>query len=942
MSRFVSKYLCGIPSLILLIIAGLAGNYFKFTLFLNVDFIFGSIFSMLALQYCGPRRGVVAAALIASYTGVTWNHPYAIITLTTEVMVVSLLMKRRKVGLVLADTLYWIFVGMPLVFLFSHFVMQTPPGNTSLIITKQAVNGIANALIARLIYSIFNFRKSTGLISYRESIYNLMALFVLCPTLIMLALSSRSDFARMDQFIRASLAQESQQVALLVNTWLENRTSVIVNLAALAETMPPEQLQPRLDQARAADVNFLRIGMRSNDSTIMAYSPLIDVFGKPNVGKKLAERPYIAKLRQTLKPMLAMVVMGRINSPAPAAIMLSPIVKNGMFSGYINGVLNLDQLETRTLRSANKTDFLYTLIDQKGIVIASNRSDQTVMKPFARGNGITTQVDDGLTLCSPRLDLNDPTIERGEKSYYSALMAIGGQSEWTLILDQPLAPFQKSLFNDYTNKFFTLFVLLLATLGLAEIMSRKVALSLEKLNQITHELPVKLTTNGKEIEWPQSRIKETAQLIYNFKQMANSLVEQFQRVKKSNEGLERQVEERTKELREREQRLRQSELQLLDAQELGKTGSWIYNLETGRIWASAEGSRIYGLPPVPGDWSIEIIEACIPESDRVHEALMNLINKGQEYNLEFSISPADGNPPREIVSLAQLQKDAEGKPLQVLGIIQDITERKQAEKMQEKVQARLSRFEKNESLNRMAGAVAHHFNNQLAVVIGNLELALDGMPQDAALIENLTSAMQGAHNAAEVSRLMLTYLGQTTCKYIPMNLSGICRQSVSFLQQSSAPKGITFNVDVPGHGPVVKGNANQIQQVLVNLITNAWEAMDKHQGNIDVIVKMLPRADIFQKLCFPPDWNPEDEEYACLEIRDTGCGIEKKDIDKIFDPFYSSKFTGRGLGLAVVFGIIKAHGGAVAVSSDKGAGSSFKIYLPVTVESAIPVLLTVH
>jgi two-component system cell cycle sensor histidine kinase/response regulator CckA len=223
------------------------------------------------------------------------------------------------------------------------------------------------------------------------------------------------------------------------------------------------------------------------------------------------------------------------------------------------------------------------------------------------------------------------------------------------------------------------------------------------------------------------------------------------------------------------------------------------------------------------------------------------------------------------------------------------------------------------------------FNNQLAVVIGYLELALEGV-QDAALIEDLTSAMQGAHNAAEVSGLMLTYLGQTTNKYIPIDLSEICRQSVLFLQ-ASALKETTFNVDLLTPGPVVRGNANQIQQVLVNLITNAYEATNKQQGEIDVIVKTLPRADIHPMLYFPPDWKPENETYACLEIRDTGCGIEEKDLDKVFDPFFSSNFIGRGIGLAIVLGITKAHGGAVAVDSEKGAGSSFKVYLPVAAES---------
>src|SRR5512133_268258 len=95
-----------------LIAAGLAGNHFKFPIFLDTDFLFGSIFAMLALQFLGLGRGIVAAALIASYTYVLWNHPNAILTLTAEVAVVGWLMKRYKVGMVLADMLYWLIIGM--------------------------------------------------------------------------------------------------------------------------------------------------------------------------------------------------------------------------------------------------------------------------------------------------------------------------------------------------------------------------------------------------------------------------------------------------------------------------------------------------------------------------------------------------------------------------------------------------------------------------------------------------------------------------------------------------------------------------------------------------------------------------------------------------------------------------------------------------------------
>ena len=128
-----------------------------------------------------------------------------------------------------------------------------------------------------------------------------------------------------------------------------------------------------------------------------------------------------------------------------------------------------------------------------------------------------------------------------------------------------------------------------------------------------------------------------------------------------------------------ENALRESEEQMLMAEQIGGTGSWVYNIETNKIRGSAEGLRIFGYPPVARDWPIDDIEACIPERERVHQALVALISEGREYNLEHAINPADGSSSKVIHSIARLEKDAQGTPHKVLGFIQNITDRKRAE-----------------------------------------------------------------------------------------------------------------------------------------------------------------------------------------------------------------------------------------------------------------------
>jgi PAS domain S-box-containing protein len=278
-----------------------------------------------------------------------------------------------------------------------------------------------------------------------------------------------------------------------------------------------------------------------------------------------------------------------------------------------------------------------------------------------------------------------------------------------------------------------------------------------------------------------------------------------------------------------------------------------------------------------------------------------------------------------------IMRDVYRQPLASIGIVRDVTDRKQDEMEKAKLETQNRQLQKAESLGRMAGAIAHHFNNQLHVVMGNIEMAMNGLQQGEIPIENLASAMQAAKKASEVSSLMLTYLGQTPIKQEPMDLSEICRQSLILLQ-AAVPKGTIVKADFPSIGPFIYANSGQIQHVLINLITNAWESADENRRGIGLTVKTVSRADIPTSLRVPIDWQPVDPSYACLEVADAGCGIAENDIEKIFDPFFSTKFTGRGLGLPVVLGIVRAHLGAVTFESKSGQGSTFRIFFPLSSE----------
>lgn len=262
----------------------------------------------------------------------------------------------------------------------------------------------------------------------------------------------------------------------------------------------------------------------------------------------------------------------------------------------------------------------------------------------------------------------------------------------------------------------------------------------------------------------------------------------------------------------------------------------------------------------------------------------------------------------------------------------DVTHITQAEARKSELEAGLRRLDKAESLSRMAGAIAHHFNNYLHAVMGNLELALDEPGQTAALHEALNAAMQAADRAATISHLMLTYLGNVPGGRRPCDLMELCQQFLPILR-TAMPKDVTLSAELPLAGATVNANANQLQQVLTNLVTNAWEACEGGPGRIRLSVTSVVAAEIPAEARFPVAWKPQDQPYVCLDVTDTGAGIDAKDVENLFDPFFTRKFIGRGLGLAVTLGIVHAHRGVITVASLPGQGSTFRVYLPLLVQT---------
>ena len=264
-------------------------------------------------------------------------------------------------------------------------------------------------------------------------------------------------------------------------------------------------------------------------------------------------------------------------------------------------------------------------------------------------------------------------------------------------------------------------------------------------------------------------------------------------------------------------------------------------------------------------------------------------------------------------------------------IFQDITGRKTAEGERQKLEYKVQQAQKLESLGVLAGGIAHDFNNLLMGVLGNAELTRDELPPGSPALETLAEIEKAAQRAADLCRQMLAYSGKGQFVVESVALNDMVQAMTNLLEISIAGNAV-LRINLAPDLPVVRGDPSQLRQVIVNLVTNASEAVGEGSGIINLTTGVMDCSREYLASTFL-DEDLRAGTYVYIEITDTGRGMDPATCERIFDPFYTTKFTGRGLGLAAVLGIVRGHHGAINVYSEPDTGTTMKVLLPAAKES---------
>ena len=461
-----------------------------------------------------------------------------------------------------------------------------------------------------------------------------------------------------------------------------------------------------------------------------------------------------------------------------------------------------------------------------------------------------------------------------------------------------------------------------------------------KLQEATRDIPIVFLSSASEVE---ERVEGLRLGAVDFISKPFSRDELLARVQIHLElatlraDLERQVADRTAELRAANQRLeeelsvrRRAEQALRESEERFRTladrapvGIWVTGQDDCLVFFNKRALTFVGrnVRLLTGTGWLEAVHPDDLES--VHSRYLTAVEGRRSFRIECRVRRANGQY-RWILHTG-LPRFVDGVYSGHIGTSIDITDLKRS-------QERAAAAQKLESLGALAAGMAHDFNNLIGSIFVASDLAISELPPDSPARENIDRISAVATRASEIVNLLIAYAGGHGVEVENVDLSAIVKEMATLIKASISRKA-ELSLDLGQDLPTVRANATQLRQVVVNLMMNASESLGQKDGAVTVatsVVTVGPRGAWGRSTDLP------EGKYCRLVVCDTGCGIDSQALARVFDPFYTTKFIGRGLGLAVVQGILRSIGGGVHAWSTPGVGSTFEVLLPCAGQTSEP------
>ncbi|MHB1024186.1 MAG: ATP-binding protein [Desulfobacteria bacterium] len=564
--------------LIVLIISGFIGNYFPVPLFFGADFLFGSIFVLLVLYFFGLRWGLLAAVFAHSYTFFLWGHPYGFINFVSEALFVGLFLKKGHRNLLGLVGLFWLTIGMPLVWIEHGVIMHMGAITTAFVMLKQAINGIFNALLATLAISylfplsrFFHHTQLAQKTTLRESLYNLLVMMVIFPTLLLTGMQIMDEKKQLEIGLMTQLRSISANIQFHMQSWHQTHLQAVNELAAVAgqsSMTPSANLQQTTKILNRSFPNFLSMHVENAEGITIAFHPPVNEKGQSNLGFDFSGRSWFQGVKATQQPLVSEVFMGRMAFLSPIVNLCVPVIREKRWLGCATGTLDIGSIQNVLRPYLSDKIIRLTLTDPQGRIIVSTDPKQVPMQKWnLKKTGVSEPINGTMYVWHPD-DGKLPSMTRWKQSLYVQETLIGRDLPWKLTAEASVAPLQNALYILYVKNLAIIVILTALALLLSLIFSRRLTRPLIRLAEFTADLPEKLES-VENIEWPVVFTRELDLLVGNFKSMAKTIQSNFEKLKlqsdklrQANRDLAREAVERqlaAEERRALEERLNRSE-----------------------------------------------------------------------------------------------------------------------------------------------------------------------------------------------------------------------------------------------------------------------------------------------------------------------------------------------------------------------------------------------
>lgn len=957
---------------IVLSVLSYLGNYFHLPLFFGLDFLFGNIFALIAVYFYGTVAGVLAAAIGSSYTYTLWGHPYAMVIMTCEILVVGLLLhrprrrgfglgffyrfadfflRRHNQSLVLLASFYWSALGIFLVLIFYGGVMGVPQEQTWLIVTKQTVNEIFNAIIANFLIAylpiarLVEGRARRQELSLQDTLFNLFVAFVFFPSLILTVINGQQSFQNIETNIHAELHTATEGIVSHLDEWYNDRLLVLTALASeysREESASPAELQERIDTLKIAFPFFLELYATDGTGKIVAASTRNDAREESKPGPRILSPDDLREIARVGKPRITRVPTDTV-STEPRIDLQVPILDGGNLRGVVYG--SIDSRSLPLLLIGNHSHIRNLLLDRENRVIADSQEELAVGTPYKpRENGEIRELDAYSFQWLPYYTVYTPIVVRWKRSFYAREVPAGKILPWKIVTKIATAPYIESLQRLYLKSLSLMLMISFLGLAVSKAVSDRLIRPILELGKRTTDIPAKMVGDrivAGEETIPSSGIVELDVLSENFQTMTRALEEQFRALNEAKANLETRVVERTRELlelnedltreiqrrQEVETSLRESEERYALAVSGTNDGIWDWDLRSHEVYYSPVWMKIVGhaddpLPDRVSSW----IENIHPDdrAGAIEAIQAHLSGKTHFFEHIHRIQHRDGHY-IWVEAKAKCLRSESGQPDRLVGTLDDITAKKQAQEelRRAKEAAEVANTAKSEFLANMG----HEIRTPLNSILGFCQLMLDTEVDERArsYLESIASGGRALLTLInDVLDLSKIEAGKLQPVYEPIAIRQLLAEIVHIFSIEARQKSLSLRVEIEDSlPPAIDFDEVRLRQILFNVVGNALKFTERGRVTLTATARESPAA----------NGNGRFVDMI-LTIEDTGIGIPADQFERVFEIFTqrsgqsTREYGGTGLGLTITKRLTEMLGGRIELSSELGKGSRFTFLFP--------------